>query len=262
MSYQTISLNFQDFLALVTLDRPHVRNAFNDLMLTELLDAFRAIRKMEDVRVVILTGAGDILCAGADLNWMRKVKDYTYEENLKDSLVLAECLYTIFSCPKPTIARVNGAAIGGGAGLVAVCDIAIASNEAVFGFSEVKIGVIPACISPYVVRKIGEGACRELFLTGERFSAEKALQVGLVNQLAPAGELDHAVRQKAEQILSSGPRALAACKDLLEKVPAMDLAQAKTFTAEIIASLRGTQEAQEGMAAYLEKRKTPWTGPR
>ena len=259
MAKTTISLAVEDRVARVILDRPDIRNAFNDVMLAELLDTFQSLGRREDVRVVVMTGSGNAFCAGADMNWMRKVKDYTHEENLRDSLVLADCLYAIYSCAKPTVARVNGAAIGGGLGLAAACDVTVASSEAVFGFSEVKIGVVPACISPYVVRRIGEAASRELFLTGERFSAPKALQVGLVNQVAQPSELDEAVQQRAHQLLSSAPQALKACKELLEKVPGMDLAQAKAYTAEMIATLRRSPEAQEGMAAYLEKRKPSWT---
>jgi methylglutaconyl-CoA hydratase len=261
MSYQTISLTLDNKTARVSLNRPEVRNAFNGLMLAELREVFLGLRDKEDVRVVVFTGSGTSFCAGADLNWMRQVKDYTYEENLKDSLVLAECLYAIYSCPKPVLGRINGPAIGGGTGMVAVCDIAIASGAAQFSFSEVKIGVVPACISPYVVRKMGEGICREFFLTGERLTAERARQAGLVNQVVPPESLDEAVRERVDQLLSSGPEALKVCKDLLEKVSSLPFAEARTYTAEVIARLRQSPEAQEGMAAYLEKRKPGWASP-
>lgn len=259
MAYQTITLEIKDRVARVTLNRPDVRNAFNGVMLSDLLEVFRGMKAREDVRVVVFTGSGTSFCAGADLNWMREVKEYTYEENLKESLVLADCLYAIYSCPRPTIARVNGPAIGGGTGMVAVCDIAVASSDARFSFSEVKIGVVPACISPYVVRKMGEGTCREFFLSGERLTAEKALAAGLVNQVVSSDFLDKAVEERVNQLLSSGPEALKVCKDLLEKVTTLSFSEARTYTAEVIARLRQSPEAQEGMAAFLEKRKPKWT---
>lgn len=258
MAYQALTFEIKDRVARVTLSRPDVRNAFNGAMLSELLQVFLEMKSREDVRVVVFTGSGTSFCAGADLNWMREVKDYTYEENLKDSLVLADCLYAIYSCPKPTIARVNGPAIGGGTGMVAVCDIAVASSDAKFSFSEVKIGVVPACISPYIVRRMGEGVCREFFLTGERLNAERALKAGLVNQVVPPESLDKAVQERVDFLLTSGPNALKMCKELLEKVSDIRLEEARRYTAEVIASLRQSDEAQEGMAAYLEKRKPRW----
>ncbi|MEW6684589.1 MAG: enoyl-CoA hydratase/isomerase family protein [Candidatus Edwardsbacteria bacterium] len=256
--FQTILLLLEIPIAKVILHRPEVHNAFNDVMINELLETFHHITDNKDIRLVILTGEGKSFCAGADLNWMRRVKDYTFEENLKESLNLAELFYTIYSLPKPTIARVNGAAIGGGTGFVAVCDMAIAASNAQFSFSEVKIGVVPACISPYVIRRIGEGRCREFFLTGERLSAEKALEAGLINQVIPLEKLDESVNEMVNQLLSSGPEALATCKELLKKVPAMNFEEVKKYTAEVIAGLRMSDEGQEGMTAFLEKRKPKW----
>lgn len=258
MAYETILLDVENGVARVTLNRPQVRNAFDDRMLRELLEVFSGMKVHRDVRVTVLTGSGTSFCAGADMNWMRRAKDYTHEENLRDSRVLADCLYAIYSCPRPTIARVNGPAIGGGTGLLAVCDIAVASTEARFSFSEVKIGIVPACISPYVVRRIGEGACREFFLTGERLTPERALGTRLVNDVVAPEVLDKAVQEQIDRLMTSGPRALEACKELLQKVPEMSLEEAKTYTAEMIASLRMSEEAQEGMTAYLEKRKPDW----
>lgn len=258
MSYSTISFEKDGSLAYVTFNRPEVHNAFNDIMLKELLDLFDKISKEKALRVVVVTGEGKSFCAGADLNWMKCVKDYTYEENLKESLELAECMYRIYSCPKPTIARVNGAAIGGGTGFVAVCDFAVASETAKFSFSEVKIGVVPACISPYVVKKVGEGRCREFFLTGERLSAERVRDAGLVNKVVPPKELDKTIDSYIKQLLSSGPEALKMCKDLLEKVSEVSLEEVKKYTAEVIASLRMSPEGQEGMEAFLKKRKPGW----
>jgi methylglutaconyl-CoA hydratase len=256
----TISYSTENKIARVLLNRPEVHNAFNEVMIQELLDVFQEISKNEDVRIAILTGKGESFCAGADLNWMKKMINFSYEQNLEDSLKLAELFYLMYSLPKPIIARVNGAAIGGGTGLVAVCDIAIASENAKFSLSEVKLGLVPACISPYVIRKVGEGRCREFFLTGERISAKRALELGLVNQVVPADQLDQAVQEKVSQLVSSGPKALAMCKELLKNVPGMDFEKAKTYTADMIASMRIGDEGQEGMSAFLEKRKPKWTG--
>ena len=257
--FETISYSPKDRVAAVTLDRPEVHNAFNEVMIAELTEIFKKISEDDSVRVVVLTGNGKSFSAGADLNWMKKMINYSYEQNLEDSLKLAELFYLMYSLPKPVVARVNGAAIGGGTGLVAVCDIAIAAESAKFSLSEVKLGLVPACISPYVIRKVGEGRCREFFLTGERLTAERALHAGLVNHVVPSEELDQAVQEKVDQLISSGPRALAMCKELLKNVPGMDFERAKTYTADMIASMRIGDEGQEGMNAFLEKRKPKWT---
>jgi len=258
-TFETISYSFKDRIASVTLNRPEVHNAFNEVMIAELTEIFRKISENESVRVVVLTGNGKSFSAGADLNWMKKMINYSYEENLEDSIKLAELFHLMYSCPKPVIARVNGAAIGGGTGLVAVCDIAIAAENAKFSLSEVKLGLVPACISPYVIRKVGEGRCREFFLTGERLIAKRAMELGLVNQVVPLDELDQAVQDKADQLISSGPKAIAMCKELLKNVPGMDFDRAKTYTADMIARMRIGDEGQEGMSAFLEKRKPKWT---
>ena len=257
--YQTVLYAVEDRIAKVILNRPDIRNAFNDIMISELLDIFGDIAKRDDIRVVVMTGSGTCYCAGADLHWMKRVKEYSYEENLEDTLRLAELMYSMYSSPKPTIARVNGPAIGGGTGFVAVCDVAIAVETAVFSFSEVKIGVVPACISPYVVRRVGESACREFFLTGERLTAQRALHSGLVNQVVPEKELDATVEERVKHLLSSGPYALNVCKQLLQKVPLLDFEEAKTYTADVLATLREGDEAQEGMTAFFEKRRPKWS---
>lgn len=256
--YKTILFNIKNNIAHVTLNRPDIHNAFNDVMIRELIEVFADIEKRAEVRVVVFTGEGKSFCAGADLNWMRKVKDYSYEQNLRESLELSDMLFGMYACSKPTIARVNGAAIGGGTGLVAVCDIAVAAESAKFSFSEVKIGLIPACISPYVVKKCGEGKCREFFLTGERMTAERALAAGLINKVVAQEELDSAVTQFTSQLLSSGPEAISRCKELLRNVPQMSYEDVKRYTAEVIAQIRNSAEGQEGMAAFLEKRKPKW----
>ena len=256
--YKTIKYTIKNKTAWITLNRPEIHNAFNETMIAELLELYKKLEQLEDVRVVVLTGEGKSFCAGADLNWMGGVIKYSYEQNLQESLQLAELFYTMYSLPKPTIAMVNGAAIGGGAGMVAVNDLVIASDRAKISFSEVKIGLVPACISPYVIRKVGENGSRELFLSGERIDAQKAFDFGLVNRIAPHDELKQTVDHQIEQLISSGPHALAICKDLLEKVPQMSLEQAKTYTAETIAALRVSDEGQEGMKAFFEKRKPQW----
>jgi methylglutaconyl-CoA hydratase len=258
-TFETIILAIKDGVAAITLNRPQVHNAFNATMIRELRTALQKARDDDSVRVVVLTGAGASFCAGADLNWMREIIGYSFDQNIEESRDLAELMLEIYTLPKPTVAGVNGAAIGGGNGLLSACDIVIASDRARFGLSEVKIGLVPAAISPYVIRRIGESASREYFLTGERFDARRALEIGLVNKVVSHAELDTRVREVVRLLLSSGPEAMASCKELLYRVPAMSLGEAKTYTAEVIAKLRVSQEGQEGMAAFLEKRKPAWT---
>ncbi len=256
---RTISIERDGRVGRVWLDRPEVRNAFNAVMIGELREGFRSLAADDAVRVVVLSGRGPSFCAGADLAWMREGIGYAPEQNLRETLDLADCLHDLYSLPKPTVARVNGPAIGGGTGFLAACDIALASTEARFGLSEVKIGVVPAAISPYVLRRIGESRARQYFLTGERFDAFRAEAIGLVNAAVPPAELDARVEAIVASLLSSGPEALAKAKELITRVPAMSFEEAKRYTAEMIASLRTSAEAQEGMAAFLEKRKPKWS---
>ena len=257
-SYETISVEREGHLVRLWLDRPEVHNAFNSAMIRELRAALRDVRDDAAVRVVVLSGKGKSFCAGADLNWMREIIRFSYEQNLQESLELADFLYELYALPKPTIARVNGAAIGGGAGFLSACDIVVASSEAKFGLSEVKIGLVPACIAPYVVRRTGESLARQYFLTGERIDAHRAFEIGLANAVVEAARLDAKVEEIAWLLHSSGPEALAGCKELLRRVPGMGFEEAKRFTAEMIAGLRVSREGQEGMAAFLEKRKPKW----
>jgi len=258
MKYETLTYERLDGVGRITFSRPEIHNAFNGVMIDELYELFDRLNRDKGVRVVVLTGEGKSFCAGADLNWMRAVKDYSYEKNFSESLKLAEVFYLIYSCPKPVVGRINGAAIGGGTGFVAVCDIAIASTNAIFSFSEVKIGVVPACISPYVIKRVGEGRAREFFLTGERLTADQALQSGLVNRAVPPEDLDAEVDAMVSQLISSGPKALKCCKDLLDTVSDQSLQDAKIHTAKVIANLRKSEEGQEGMDAFLNKRKPNW----
>lgn len=257
--FRTIAVERQGRVGWVWLDRPDVRNAFNAVMIGELRQALRGLAADAEVRVVVLSGRGPAFCAGADLAWMRDALRFSQEENLRESLDLAECLHDLYALPKPTIARVNGPAIGGGTGFVAACDIAVASTAALFGLSEVKIGVIPAAISPYVLRRIGESRARQYFLTGERFDALRAREIGLVNEAVEPPQLDARVEAIVSSLLSSGPEALAKAKELLARVPGMSFEEAKRYTAEMIAALRASAEAQEGMTAFLEKRKPRWS---
>ena len=257
-SYETLTVERGGRVARVWLDRPAVRNAFDAVMIRELRRGLEELGRDDGVRVVVLSGRGPAFCAGADLNWMREIVRFSYERNLEESLDLAGALHDLYALPKPTVARVHGPAIGGGTGFVSACDIVVASTEAVFGLSEVKIGVVPAAISPYVIRRMGESRARQYFLTGERLDGRRAHETGLANIVAAPGELDGAVEAVVASLLSSGPEALASAKELLRRVPGMDFEEAKRFTAEMIARLRVSAEAQEGMAAFLEKRKPKW----
>lgn len=258
MSYTTIRYEKQDRVGRVTFNRPEIHNAFNSTLIKEMLHLFGDIEKDTDLRLVVLTGEGKSFCAGADLNWMRSVINQSLEENLAESNELANLFYKIYTFKRPVIGRINGAAIGGGTGFVAVCDIAIAARSAKFSFSEVKIGVVPACIGPYVIRKMGEGKARELFITGERMNAERAFQVGLVNQVVDDEALDEEVERLIASVLSSGPEAVAMAKKLVSEVPGMCPDEFKPFTAEMIARLRVSDEGQEGMDAFLSKRPPKW----
>ena len=257
--YKTIRCDVEDRVARIVFSRPEVHNAFNDAMIFELLDVMGTLRRPSDVRVVVFTGEGKSFCAGADVNWMRKVMDFSFEENFQESLKLAELMYSIYSLDLPTVAMINGAAIGGGMGFVSTTDIAVAASDAKFSLSEVKLGLVPACISPYVIRKAGEASCRRLMLTGERIGANEAFRLGLVSGVVEPHELESTVGGLVDRLISSGPGAIAACKKLLREVPGMSLEEAKTFTAESLAHLRMSEEGQEGMRAFLEKRKPSWS---
>jgi methylglutaconyl-CoA hydratase len=258
MTYQHLILQHDGPVARIILNRPDVHNAFNDTLVGEIRDAFREVATDDSVRVVVLTGAGISFCAGADLGWLQRAVDYTVEENLADASRLVEMLNAIDLCPKPVVARVNGAALAGGTGLVACSDIAIALETARFGFTESRLGLVPATISPYVVRKIGESHARALFLTAERFEAARAVAIGLVHQAVSAEELDAAVERTVRNLLAGGPIALAENKALLRDIRARSGDELGRYTAETIARLRTSVEGQEGLRAFLEKRGTSW----
>ena len=257
--FSTIKLSLESGVATISLSRPEIRNAFNEVMIREITSAFHEIEKEPDIRAVILKGEGKAFCAGADLNWMRDVASYTFEQNYEESYRLSQCFYAIYNCPKPTIAMVHGAAIGGANGLLAACDIAVCEDETVFSLSEVKIGIVPACISPYVIKRVGEYGARELMLTGRRIKGKEAEQYKLVNKSLPASELDHYVNELLALLKTSGPKAIAQCKHLIDEVANnITLDEALTFTAHMIAEIRASEEGQEGMAAFLEKRQPGW----
>jgi methylglutaconyl-CoA hydratase len=255
MTYNTLLIEEGDGILTVTLNRPDVRNAFNDELIAEAIDLFSSIGS-RGARAVVLRGTGSSFCAGADLNWMSKMVSYTRDQNIHDSSLLAKMYALIDECPLPVIGRIQGAAIGGGVGLVAVCDVAIASPDAKFGLSEVKLGILPAVISPYVIAKIGRTHARALFLTGERFDAERALHIGLVHRVA--GDLDAAVEETVKQLRTSGPEAVRECKKLIAFVATNELAEAIPYTIEAIAERRVSEEGQGGMQAFLKKEKAPW----
>ncbi|MBN1225085.1 MAG: enoyl-CoA hydratase/isomerase family protein [Candidatus Aminicenantes bacterium] len=257
-TYETILSEQKDHVCRITFNRPEIHNAFNAVLIKEVTDALVRAEEDKDIRIVILTGKGKSFCAGADIQWMREIIQYSFGQNLEESLQLAEVLYRIYTLPKPTLAMVNGSAIGGGTGFLSACDISIAAEEAFFGLSEVKIGLVPAAISPYVIRKIGESKAREYFLTGARMSARRAAEIGLINEVVPMKELEGRIDVLVQQLLTSGPEAVANCKELIRSVPSMSFEEAKAYTARMIANLRVSDEGQEGMAAFFEKRKPRW----
>lgn len=257
--YQTIEFEINGDLGIVWLNRPQIHNAFNEVMIGELLDLFNEINSMEDIRIVMLRGRGKSFCAGADLNWMRGVADYTYEQNYHESLNLSKCFYAIYTCSKPTIAVVHGAAIGGANGLLAACDFAYADEDTVFSLSEVKIGIVPACISPYVTKRVGEFGSKELMLTGKRFKGPEAEQHRLVNKSLPGPQLQEYLDSVTDLLRTSGPRAMTHCKNLIYDISnKLSLDEAIEYTARMIADIRMSEEGQEGMAAFLGKRKPGW----
>ena len=251
-------------VAVVTLNRPEIRNAFDDVMISSLSNAFLELNKDETVRAVVLAGAGKAFCAGADLNWMKRMASYGLEQNLADARALAEMLKTLDRLPKPTVARVHGPAFAGGTGLVAACDIAIGTPAALFALTEVKIGLSPATISPYVVRAIGERAARRYFLTGERFDAAEAHRLGMLAKVVPPEKLDAEIDEILRHLTQGGPEAMRKIKDLLRAVsrggPVTD--ELVDDTARRIAEIRVSPEGREGIASFLEKREPDWLAPK
>jgi methylglutaconyl-CoA hydratase len=256
MAYRTLAVEESDGVLTVALNRPEVHNAFNDELIAEAIDLFGGITPQR-ARAVVLRGNGPSFCAGADVNWMSRMLTYSREENVRDSSQLAKMYALINECPLPVVGRIHGAAIGGGVGLVSVCDVAIAAPDTKFGLSEVKLGILPAVISPYVIAKIGESHARALFLTGERFGADRALAIGLVHRVT--GDVDAALAETLAQLRSSGPEAVVECKRLIAHVARRAIADAVAYTIEAIAERRVSAEGQAGMGAFLKKEKPPWS---
>jgi methylglutaconyl-CoA hydratase len=257
---ETILSEIDNGVGIITLNRPERHNAFDDVLILELSAALAAMDADPAVRVVVLSSTGKSFCAGADLNWMKRAAGYGPEETRRDAAGLAGLLRTLNEMKKPTVARVQGPAYGGGVGLIAACDIAIATFDAQFALTEVKLGIIPAVISPYVIIAIGERKARRYMLTAERFSAAEAYRIGLLHEIVPGeDELDEAVGEIVETLLNNSPGAIGACKDLIKAVagrPVTDDVVADT--AARIARARASDEGREGMAAFLEKRKPSW----
>jgi len=256
---QALLIERRGSVAVVTLNRPEVRNAFDDALIAALAANFKALDDDDDVRAVVLGGNGPAFCAGGDLNWMKRMAGYGYEQNLHDAMGLAVMLQTIDRMKKPVIARVHGAAYAGGTGLVAACDIAVGTPEAKFCLSEARIGLSPATISPYVLRAMGERAARRYFLTAEVFDAEEALRIGMLSALVPAAQLDATIDSLLNNLLACGREALAKIKDLIRAVAPRSIDDSMVAdTARRIAEIRVSPEGKEGIASFLEKRKPSW----
>jgi methylglutaconyl-CoA hydratase len=262
MSYQTLNIAIDGQCATVTLERAEVRNAFNEEMIAELAQAFDDIGRNEPVRAVVLAANGPAFCAGADLNWMKKMAGYTHAENQADAMRLAEMLRTIYLCPKPVVAKVQGDCYAGGMGLVAACDIVVAAEGVNFCLSEVKLGLIPATISPYVIKAMGEQAARRYFLSAERFDAAQARRIGLVHEVALPEALDAAVAAIVKPLCANSPHAVREAKRLVREVAGQPVTDALLAdTANRIAEIRASDEGREGVASFLEKRKPRWLQP-
>ena len=254
-----LTITVENQMARITLNRPDVRNAFNDEVIAELTEAFRSMGQRDEVRAIVLAAVGPAFCAGADLNWMRRMADYTREENLADAAKLAEMLRVMFECPKPTIAAVQGDVYAGGMGLVAACDMAVSVDSAHYCLSEVKLGLIPATISPYVIRAMGPRAAHRYFLTAERFSAQEAHRIGFVHEVVAADALDAKVDELLKALTSASPNAVRACKRLVHDVAEQEIsASLIEATVAGIADIRASEEGREGVQSFLQKRKPAW----
>jgi methylglutaconyl-CoA hydratase len=258
MGFDCISVRREGAVEHVVLNRPAVRNVFNEHALRELTWWADSAAKDRNLRVAVLSGMGPVFCAGADVTWMARMIGFTQQENIEDAAEMGRMFVALDRLPIPLVGRVHGAALGGGAGLCAVCDIVVAADDAVFGFTEVKLGIIPAVISPFVLAKIGRSAARELFLTGARVSAVRAREIGLVHAVVPAAELDQRVAAYVGELLTSAPEAVGAVKTLIPEVTRRGPGEATALTSEAIARRRVSAEGQEGLRAFLEKRTPSW----
>ena len=255
----TLDISVVGHVATVTLNRPDVRNAFNEFTIAELSLAFHDLGRNDDVRAIVLAANGPAFCAGADLNWMKKMAAYSHAENADDAGKLADMLRTIYLCPKPVVAKVQGDCYAGGMGLVAACDIAVAASGACFCLSEVRLGLIPATISPYVIKAMGENAARRYFLTAEKFTAQEAHRIGFVHDVVGADTLDAHVDAIVKALVTSSPNAVREAKVLVREVTGKAVDSALVVdTAERIAAIRASTEGREGVASFLEKRAPSW----
>jgi len=255
---ESIIITHDDQVVRVRLNRPEVRNALDPALIADLTRAFQTLDEQPHLRAVVLEGAGAIFCGGADIKYMRAALELSESQNYEDALRLSDMFAAIDNCPAPTIAKVQGAALGGGAGLIAVCDIVVAEDDALFGFTETKLGIVPAVISPFVLRKIGQTHARALFPTAERFNADRAMRIGLVHEVVPPGQLDASVESKIQELLTSGPGAARLGKKIARTVGGLAPDDARRWTAERIASQRVSPEGQEGLRAFLDKRRPTW----
>ncbi len=259
MKYNTIDISKQNNFTTVSLNRPDVHNAMNEQLMKELTECFKKLDKEKDTRIIVLTGKGKSFCAGADLNWMKSMVNYSKTENIKDSNILLELYETIYNCSKPVIGRVNGHAFGGGIGLFATCDITICTNNSKFAFSEVKLGIIPAVISKYISKRIKLSDMRRLFITGERFDSNYAKEIGLIDFVVSKYELDESVKKYVNILYSSSSNAIFEVKKLVTACQTMNTEKYKKYIVEKIAELRVSEEGQEGINAFLNKRKSKWS---
>jgi methylglutaconyl-CoA hydratase len=259
MSITHLHIDIHESLATVTLTRPDVRNAFNEQVIAELTDVFKHLGEHHQVRAIVLAAEGTAFCAGADLNWMSRMAEYTHAENLADAGQLAEMLRVIYSCPKPTVACIQGDVYAGGMGLVAVCDMAVSVNTANYCLSEVKLGLVPATISPYVIRAMGARAAHRYFLTAERFDAAEALRIGFVHAVVSVDQLDDKVAEITKALVNASPNAVRECKTLLHDVAGNEIdITLVARTVQGIASIRASAEGKEGVQSFLQKRKPNW----
>jgi methylglutaconyl-CoA hydratase len=254
----SLILGGDDRVVHVRLNRPEVRNALDGALIAELTQVFSELAARTPLRAIVLEGEGAIFCGGADINYMRAALELNEAQNYEDALRLSDMFAAVDDCPAPTIARVQGAALGGGAGLIAACDIVVAEEQAVFGFTEAKLGIVPAVISPFVLRKIGQTHARALFPTAERFSAERAQRIGLVHEVVPRAQLDASIDTKIKELLTSGPSAARLAKKIARTAGGLAPDEARTWTAQRIAAQRVSDEGQEGLRAFVDKRRPTW----
>jgi methylglutaconyl-CoA hydratase len=256
--YQTLTIRTDGDVEHVTLNRPEVRNAFNPALIAELTDWARGVDGRPNLRVAVLSGAGKVFSAGADLAWMAETATYTREQNVEDARRMATMFQALDTLPIPLVGRIHGAALGGGSGLVAVCDVVVADDHTTFGFTEVKLGLLPGVISPYALAKIGRSAARELFLTGARFPAARAREIGLIHAVTTADRLDPTVADYVRELVAAGPEAVRAAKQMIRRVWTLSGDQVRDVTADAIADRRVSDEGREGIRAFLEKRAPSW----